>query len=208
MYRITLIALVVIVLSISGVAAGDFGFERTEEGILQRLLKPPKKSENPSLTTRGTNWLTTPTTFQVRGITVRPRLSGQNYLVEKTVNIPRERTGGYVNLAVRFDFNSYAIRPGSISILNKLGAAIVRPKLKERALFVNGHTDTDGTETYNLHLSLKRAIAVRDYLINNLDIAPPRLRVMGYGEGVPLVEHNSTQNKQLNRRVEIVANAP
>ena len=43
------------------------------------------------------------------------------------------------------------------------------------------------------------------YLVNNHRIAPERLKVMGYGEGLPLVTNTSTANKQLNRRVEIVA---
>jgi len=208
MYRITLCAAGVMVLFLGEVAAGDLGFEQTEEGILRRLLEPPKNIKNPVLRTRGKSGLTSPTTFKVRGITVVPRPSGQKDVVEKTLTIPRERIGGYVNLAVRFDVNSYAIRPGSIGILDQLGAALAHPKLIARSLFVNGHTDADGTETYNLRLSLNRAIAVRDYLVHNLDIARSRLRVMGYGEGVPLVKNNSVQNKQKNRRVEIVANAP
>ena len=46
---------------------------------------------------------------------------------------------------------------------------------------------------------------VKRYLANNFTIGSGRLKVMGYGEGVPLVGNTSARNKQLNRRVEIVA---
>ena len=46
---------------------------------------------------------------------------------------------------------------------------------------------------------------MKRYLANNFTIGSGRLKVMGYGEGVPLVGNTSARNKQLNRRVEIVA---
>jgi OmpA-OmpF porin, OOP family len=58
---------------------------------------------------------------------------------------------------------------------------------------------------YNLRLSLNRAMAVKQYLANNHIILPFRLKVTGYGEGLPLVTNTSAASKQLNRWVEIVA---
>ena len=101
--------------------------------------------------------------------------------------------------------NSYAIRPDSFSVLNELAKALNDPRLKDKAVFLNGHTDSDGAEDYNLRLSMNRALAVKHYLIVSRSVAPNRLIVYGYGENMPLKPNTSSVNKQLNRRVEIVA---
>jgi len=56
-------------------------------------------------------------------------------------------------------------------------------------------------------LSLNRAGAVKQYLIDHYTISPDQLKVVGYGESMPLKPNTSKENKQLNRRVEIVATA-
>jgi outer membrane protein OmpA-like peptidoglycan-associated protein len=66
---------------------------------------------------------------------------------------------------------------------------------------IGGHTDSDGRASSNNILSLKRADAIREYLITK-GIEPTRLKAIGYGESRPLVENNSLANKQINRRVE------
>jgi len=68
---------------------------------------------------------------------------------------------------------------------------------------LKGHTDSDGSDAYNLHLSLNRALAVQHYLAGNFNLETDRLRVVGYGESMPLVSNISPHNKQLNRRVEV-----
>jgi outer membrane protein OmpA-like peptidoglycan-associated protein len=186
-------------LLIGGTAgAGDMGFEDTAEGMAKALLKPSR------IKTRGLGGLLDAKGIKVRGLTLVEKQSGQTDTVEKSVTVPKGRTGGFVNLAVRFDVNSYAIRSDSIALLDELGKALNRPELSSRSMFLNGHTDSDGGEAYNLKLSLNRALAVRQYLASNHDLSPGRLKIMGYGEGVPLVANTSAANKQSNRRVEVV----
>jgi len=184
--------------------AEDLGFEKTENGILQKLLKPPKPNM-PLFKTRGKSRALAGKTYKVRGLTVVKRQTGKVKFVEKNVDIPQKRDGGYVNIEVHFDVNSSTIRPNSIKILEQLGGALARSELKKKSFFINGHTDSDGSAEYNLNLSLKRAISVRRYLTNTHSISSTRLKIMGLGEGVPLVENTSELNKQTNRRVEIVA---
>ena len=71
-------------------------------------------------------------------------------------------------------------------------------------MIINGHTDSDGKDKYNLRLSLNRAGAVKKYLMDHYNVSRDRLKVMGYGECMPLKPNTSEKNKQLNRRVEIV----
>jgi len=118
---------------------------------------------------------------------------------------PGKRTGRFINLKIEFDVNSYAIRPDSFSLLNELAKALNDPRLKGQVVFLNGHTDSDGAEEYNLRLSMNRALAIKHYLIINRSLASNRLIVYGYGENMPLKSNISASNKQLNRRVEIVA---
>lgn len=188
--------------------AGEFRFEDTKEGIFKRLMEPPKSTSAPLFKVRGVENRITEEMFKVRGLTVRPKSLGGTEVVEEMVTVPKNRSGGNVNLAVLFSTNSHAIQPGSIPILDNLGAALVRPELKLQPISINGHTDSDGSESYNLRLSLNRALSVKQYLVNNHGISDSQLRIMGYGESLPLVENTSAENKHINRRVEITVVAP
>jgi len=68
---------------------------------------------------------------------------------------------------------------------------------------IAGYTDSDGDEKTNLILSQHRADTVRKYLIKR-GVNPKNLKAIGYGEANPLVENNSEENKQINRRVEFI----
>ncbi len=122
-----------------------------------------------------------------------------------TVVSPEKRTGQYLNLAVEFDTASYSLRQSSIRLLNELGRALSDSRLSDLIVFVNGHTDSDGSDEYNLRLSYNRAESVKQFLVSNFGISPRRLLVRGYGEGMPLEPNTTAANKQTNRRVEIVA---
>ena len=156
---------------IGGLAeAGELGFEDSSEGIARALLNP---AEPPSdeFKTRGSSETGTHAEFKVRGITVVERQQGQTEVVEEMITVPSERTGGFVNLAVRFDVGSYAISSGSMQLLDELGGALQMSDLRDRIISINGHTDFDGEEDFNLRLSLDRALAVKQYLENNHAIA-------------------------------------
>ncbi len=66
---------------------------------------------------------------------------------------------------------------------------------------IAGHTDNEGTKTYNIELSENRAKAVYNYLINK-GIAKERLTYKGYGFDVPISENTTPEGKALNRRTE------
>jgi len=71
------------------------------------------------------------------------------------------------------------------------------------SLEIGGHTDSDGGATTNQTLSLGRADFVRDYLVQN-GISSNKMSTQGYGEGSPLNNNATPQEKALNRRVEVV----
>jgi outer membrane protein OmpA-like peptidoglycan-associated protein len=68
---------------------------------------------------------------------------------------------------------------------------------------VAGHTDSRGSDAYNIKLSQRRAEAVRDYLISK-GIAADRLSAKGYGESQPVADNATDEGRFKNRRVELV----
>ncbi len=66
---------------------------------------------------------------------------------------------------------------------------------------IAGHTDELGSEEYNLKLSEKRALAVKQYLVEH-GISPDRIKAVGYGEKYPLTKGETEEERALNRRVE------
>jgi len=172
--------------------------ELTSEEIIQQLNHP-----KPKLRGIKTRSLVAAPKIETRGLS-RIRYTKDNQEIKEFVYLPVKQVAAHVNLNIEFDSNSYRIREGSYQALNALGEALNNNKLVDKNFYINGHTDADGSEQNNLQLSLKRALAVRYFLIVNHRIAENRLRLSGYGEGKPLVANTTPRNKQLNRRVEIV----
>ena len=81
--------------------------------------------------------------------------------------------------------------------------AAVLKKNPQRVVLVEGYTDSVGSETSNQQLSERRAKAVSTALLS-MDLAANRVMVRGYGETYPVAGDANSQNRQLNRRVEIV----
>jgi OmpA-OmpF porin, OOP family len=177
--------------------AGEYGFETTSEGIVDALTRPATQE---STRTRSITRSLSPGT---RAIKVVKKDQGKT--VEETVVVSEAPPPQSVNIKIEFDFNSYVIRPESFALLNELGKALTNDRIKEKILILKGHTDSDGSDAYNLTLSLNRALSVQNYLVGNFNMNPDHIRVVGYGEALPLVPDTSAINKQLNRRVEVQA---
>ncbi|MBF0419475.1 MAG: OmpA family protein [Magnetococcales bacterium] len=104
---------------------------------------------------------------------------------------------------IEFDYDSAEIRQEDYPYLAGLGKALIDPRLASEAVVINGHTDSDGSEDYNLKLSFRRALAVRAHLVEWYHIDMKRLFVRGFGKSWPRAYNNSPEGKQANRRVEI-----
>lgn len=65
---------------------------------------------------------------------------------------------------------------------------------------IEGHTDSVGSESYNMELSRERAQALRDFMVRNHGIGADRFDLIGYGETRPAVPNDSPENRALNRR--------
>lgn len=104
-----------------------------------------------------------------------------------------------IKLAVQFDTNSDVVKTNYRSDINKLAEF-----MKEHAdtkVTIEGHTDDQGTAHLNKALSLRRATAVRNILVEQLGIASERVAAVGYGEERPLANNTTPEGRELNRRV-------
>jgi OmpA-OmpF porin, OOP family len=118
------------------------------------------------------------------------------------VQVARLSSVGSVALALPFGVDAVRIEPQHRVHLDALAAGIKR--LPENALItIAGHTDAYGSALYNIDLSLKRAMAVRAYLVQVHGIPGRRLVAIGKGKSEPLNRANPFANE--NRRVQVHA---
>jgi outer membrane protein OmpA-like peptidoglycan-associated protein len=110
--------------------------------------------------------------------------------------------GLIVNISdVLFDTASAALKPGAREKLARVaGILLSQPGLQ---LSVEGHTDSVGSDEYNLRLSERRASSVRDYLVRQ-GIQPGAVGTTGLGESMPVATNGNASGRQQNRRVELV----
>jgi outer membrane protein OmpA-like peptidoglycan-associated protein len=71
------------------------------------------------------------------------------------------------------------------------------------AILIQGHTDSTGSEDYNMQLSERRAQAVLNHLLMR-EVHDSRMAAVGYGEGYPVSDNSTTSGRQANRRVSIL----
>jgi len=102
---------------------------------------------------------------------------------------------------VLFDHDQHEIRPDAESALNDV-LTVIR-EYSDSRIRIDGHTDSTGSEDYNLNLSEQRAEAVKDWLAEH-GIESSRMTTCGLGESQPVASNEDVQGRQLNRRVEIV----
>ena len=102
---------------------------------------------------------------------------------------------------VLFDSGRASLKPGAQRSIEQIASFL--EEHPDRRVQIEGFTDDQGTDDYNLELSQKRADAVAMAIIQR-GIEAQRVQATGYGEQYPKASNNSAGSRQLNRRVEIV----
>ncbi len=88
------------------------------------------------------------------------------------------------------------------SQVNLTELARILNKYPDTDILIEGHTDSDGAEEYNMALSERRALSVANYLIEH-SVAGSRMTITWYGEMQPVATNGTVEGKQQNRRVEV-----
>ena len=106
------------------------------------------------------------------------------------------------NDKVTFPVNRAQLSEAARQMLDDTVGPIVA---ENRGVFIEieGHTDARGPERYNLELGEDRAVAVRNYLRDEHQIALNRMEVISYGESRPVADNRTSANRAMNRRVVI-----
>ncbi|HEU5135120.1 MAG TPA: OmpA family protein [Steroidobacteraceae bacterium] len=102
---------------------------------------------------------------------------------------------------VLFDTGKAQLKSGAERSIDQIAAFL--NDNPERRVQVEGFTDSQGTNDYNLELSQSRADAVAMAIIQR-GIDAQRVRALGFGEEYPVASNDSSGSRQMNRRVEII----
>lgn len=137
---------------------------------------------------------------KMRGISLDPGYKPKN-MVKQSIDEITETKTTVVGLPVKFGFNSAEILPQSEAQLAAIADGI--KMTNGLSVVVEGHTDAYGSEPYNKNLSLMRAKAVKQYLVDKYGISASQLVIKGLGESSPLKE--AAPYAPENRRVQFRA---
>jgi outer membrane protein OmpA-like peptidoglycan-associated protein len=104
---------------------------------------------------------------------------------------------------VRFGFDLYSLSDEAKAAIDVFAEKVIA-KNTGAFLEIQGHTDSIGSESYNLSLGYKRAEAVMRYLASEKGFPLHRINVTSYGEFKPIADNGTAEGRSQNRRVGLV----
>jgi outer membrane protein OmpA-like peptidoglycan-associated protein len=134
-----------------------------------------------------------------------------DYMDKQAAEIDRDLEGARVErvgegIKITFDSgilfasNQATLQPTAQGNLDRL--AEILQKYSDTDVLIEGHTDSQGADDYNMELSRRRAQSVENYLAQN-NVDPTRFKLMAYGESQPVADNSTPEGRQANRRVEL-----
>jgi outer membrane protein OmpA-like peptidoglycan-associated protein len=126
---------------------------------------------------------------------------GEGGAREASTTVAVSKVVDRLTLHVNFDFNKSTIRRPDDADLQKSIAFI--KKYPDAKISLVGHTDSVGSDAYNLKLSERRAESVKDYLVKH-GIDAARIQTSGRGEAEPVGDNATEKGRFENRRVEVL----
>lgn len=114
---------------------------------------------------------------------------------------PRTDELRVLDASMLFEVDSHALRVEALAELDQLVTFLVEHPAA--TLEIVGHTDSAGSEQYNLALSLRRAEAVVEHLVTQ-GVDPGRLSAFGLGESQPIADNATREGRAANRRIDVV----
>ncbi len=101
---------------------------------------------------------------------------------------------------VTFDTDSAIVKPGLYSEIDRIAGVL--NQYPETVIRVEGHTDSRGSEQYNMELSGRRAAAVQNMFVQR-GLSQGRVEAISFGEAAPIASNDTVEGRMRNRRVEI-----
>jgi outer membrane protein OmpA-like peptidoglycan-associated protein len=163
----------------------------TEPGIAELKGCPARDTDGDTLPDHRDNCPTEPGPVDNQGCPVKEK---------QIVSIEQDRIE--IKDRVYFDTGNATIQSRSFKLLDQVARVLLEhPELEK--VWIEGHTDETGSNTYNVELSQRRAESVREYLIKK-GVAPQRLEARGFGRSRPVAPNTTEQGRAANRRVEFL----
>jgi len=140
---------------------------------------------------------------QTARLQAEKRASDAQAALAKLAAIKEDDRGMVITLSgsVLFRSNEAMLMPGAETTLDQVVDAL--STTTERNIVVEGHTDSQGSDSYNLALSQRRADTVRSYLLHR-GYPTARVQAHGIGEARPIADNATSEGRANNRRVEMV----
>lgn len=122
----------------------------------------------------------------------------------RIATVKQEARGMVITLSgsVLFASGKSELLPSAQAKLSEVASALTQNN-PDATIVVEGHTDSQGSQSFNLDLSTRRAQAVREYLTSH-GVASDRIRAEGLGFSRPIADNKTAEGRANNRRVEIV----
>ncbi len=133
-------------------------------------------------------------------------------LTELQAEVTREGIKFNLPDNILFEFDKYNVRAQAKPTLAKVNQLLSH--YKDAQVFIFGHTDSKGDDTYNLGLSHKRSAAVKYYFVNVFKVPATRMQTKGLGETKPIAPNENPDGsdneagRAKNRRVEFFIKTP
>jgi outer membrane protein OmpA-like peptidoglycan-associated protein len=116
--------------------------------------------------------------------------------------IPLSKKTMVFDAVALFDFDKADLKPEGKQQILAYREEVKAELSSADKIVITGHTDNVGAADYNMNLSLRRAEAVRDYLVG-LGIDPAKIEVRGEGMNNPIADNSTAEGRAKNRRVEV-----
>jgi len=128
--------------------------------------------------------------------------------LDQVAKVKEEARGMVITLegSVLFASNKTELLPIAQKKLDEVAKAL-NDTASDQLIVVEGHTDSQGNDTYNQTLSQGRAESVRSYLVQR-GVRSERISAVGKGESTPVASNDTPEGRANNRRVEIVVQPP
>jgi OmpA-OmpF porin, OOP family len=142
----------------------------------------------------------------VKGLDLTTGAAMSAYVVDTLLtplDLPLQYEKYTVSAEALFDFDKYVLKPQGRVALQNLGAQIRSQGLQVKDIDIIGHTDSIGSDEYNMRLSERRAMAVRNFLVGE-GVNSSIIGVSGMGERQPVASNDTDEGRALNRRVEVL----
>jgi len=118
--------------------------------------------------------------------------------------VKEEARGVVITLSgsILFASGKSALLSTAMTKLDQVSEAL-KAQDADKRMVVEGHTDSQGSDSTNQRLSINRASAVRDYLVSR-GVDSEKITAVGMGSSRPIADNKTAENRANNRRVEII----